>query len=187
MQLKLSALAALSAVVLVACAGAPPVPRETASPFVIERDLAGATVARGEFSSINGVRRSFTAYLEGKLVDDTFTLFERFEYDDGEKDQKTWVLKLKGEGVYAGTREDVVGEARGWQDGPVFRLEYDIRLPNEKGEPGMLLRFRDVMAKTSGGEVINNARVGKWGFNVGQVSLVIRGEAEAAPVGSKTP
>lgn len=155
------------------CAGAPRLPEETVGSFVIERDLLGETVARGEFSAINGTRRSFTAYLTGTQEGELFTLHERFEYDDGERDEKTWVLTLLGDGRYTGVREDVVGEAVGWQDGPAFRLEYDIRLPDENGEPGMKLRFRDVMVMTDAGAVLNRARVSKWGFNVGRVDLEI--------------
>lgn len=160
---------------LTACAGAPPLPRETGpAEFVIERDLAGTTVARGEFSAINGLKRGFTAYLEGELAGDTFTLRERFEYDDGEKDQKTWVLTLKGDGRYSGVREDVVGQAKGWQDGPAFRLAYDVRLPNDKGEPGLQVHFQDVMVKTADGVVLNRASVGKWGVRIARVELQIR-------------
>lgn len=158
-----------------ACANAPGLPRETGrDAFVIERDLFGVTTARGEFSAINGLKRGFTAYLNGTLEDDRFILVERFEYDDGERDQKTWVLTLRGDGRYTGTREDVVGTATGWQDGPAFRLEYDVRLPDEDGQPGMQVRFRDVMVKTDEGVVINHATVGKWGFRIGKVDLEIR-------------
>ncbi len=175
-----SAIAA--AFVLVAgCAGAPKLPAETQGTFIIERDLMGETVARGEFSAINGTQRAFTAYLTGTLEGDTFTLNERFEYDDGERDEKTWVLTIVEDGRYTGTREDVVGEAVGYQDGPAFRLEYDIRLPNDEGEPGMQVRFRDVMVKTETGSVLNRARVSKWGFNVGRVELEITpGSADVA-------
>lgn len=160
---------------LSACAAAPRVPPEAvAEPFIIERDLAGETVARGEFSAINGVKRGFTATLTGVREGSTFTLHEAFAYDDGERDEKTWVLTLLGDGRYTGVREDVVGEAEGWQDGNAFRLEYDIRLPNDKGEPGMQVRFRDVMVRTGEGTVINHATVGKWGFQVGKVELTIR-------------
>jgi hypothetical protein len=167
--------AAIAAVAVSACASAPVSP-SSAGPgaFVIERDLAGSTVARGEFSAITGLRRTFTAYLDGSLEGETFTLRERFEYDDGEKDQKTWVLTRTGPGLYDGTREDVVGTARGWQDGNAFRLEYDVRLPNADGTPGLEVRFRDVMVKTADGLVINHANVGKWGFNIGRVELTIR-------------
>lgn len=173
----------VSAALVSACAGAPKLPDETVGSFVIERDLLGETVARGEFSAINGTQRGFTAYLTGTRAGETFTLYERFEYDDGERDEKTWVLQLEGDGAYSGTREDVIGEARGWQDGPAFRLEYDIRLPGDDGEPGMLLRFRDVMVKTDSGAVLNRARVSKWGFNVGRVELTIE-PPEASPAAS---
>ena len=167
-------LAFFAAPLLGACAHAPPLPKETGdSAFVIERDLAGSTVARGEFSAINGVRRDFTAYLDGTRSGNTFTLTERFEYDDGERDHKTWVLTLDGDGKYRGTREDVIGEARGWQDGPAFRLEYDVRLPSDNGEPGMKVRFRDVMVKTADDRVLNHASVGKYGLRVGTVELAI--------------
>jgi len=166
----------------VACASAPATPPAASeTPFIIERDLAGATLARGEFSAINGLRRGFTAWLEGELSGDVFTLRERFEYDDGEKDQKTWVLTRTGPGSYEGVREDVVGKARGWQDGNAFRLEYDMRLPNPDGTPGLEVRFRDIMVKTTDGSVLNHATVGKWGFRIGRVELEIR---RSAPGGS---
>lgn len=169
-----AALAAIPAFLLAACATAPPVPREAgAEQFVIEQDLIGRTTARGEFRAINGARRGFTAELNGSFDGQTFTLVEDFAYDDGETDQKTWRLTRVGEGEYRGVREDVVGEARGFQDGNVFRLEYDIRLPNEDGSPGRKLRFRDVMAETPDGVVINRATVGLYGFRVGGVDLRI--------------
>ncbi len=160
---------------LLGCALAPGMPSETGpTAFVIEQDLAGQTVARGSFSAINGVKRAFTAYMDGTLQGDTFTLAERFEYDDGEKDTKTWVLTRQPGGEWSGTREDVVGKARGWQDGKAFRLEYDVVLPNEDGSPGMQVHFQDVMVKRADGVVLNNASVGWWGFSVAGVELQIR-------------
>lgn len=168
-------LAAVAALSLSACALAPGVPQETGpEPFVIEKDLAGKTVARGSFSAINGVKRAFTAYMDGSLSGDTFTLAERFEYDDGEKDQKTWVLTRQANGEWSGVREDVVGTARGWQDGKAFRLAYDVVLPNEDGTPGMKVHFQDVMVKRADGVVLNKASVGWWGFSVAGVDLEIR-------------
>jgi hypothetical protein len=165
---------ALLAPLLSACALAPAKPRETAGEFVIERDLMGETVARGEFSAINGVRRGFTARLTGERSGQTFTLAEDFQYDDGERDRKTWVLTLKPDGTYSGVREDVIGEARGWRDGPAFRLAYDVRLPGEDGKPGLQVHFQDVMVMTADGVVLNRASVGKWGFQVATVRLEIR-------------
>ena len=156
------------------CASAPAVPDDAgAETFVIERDLVGSMVARGEFSAITGLQRGFSAELTGTWDGRTYQLNEKFTYDDGERDEKTWVLRPNGDGTYSGVREDVVGEAKGWQDGKHFRLAYDVRLPNDKGEPGMKVRFQDVMALTPTGTVVNHATVGKWGFWIGKVELTI--------------
>lgn len=168
---RFAAIAALSALAS-ACATRPPPPAETAAPFQLERDLVGATTARGEFRAITGVRRPFTAQLNGTWDGQTLVLVEDFAFDDGERDRKTWRLTRVAPGRYTGTREDVVGEAIGFQDGNVFRLEYDVILPTENGR-GRKVRFRDVLALRGDGDVINNATVGWFGFRVGSVSLVI--------------
>lgn len=168
-----TALAATLALALSACATAPAIPPSaSASPFVIERDLAGASVARGTFRSITGANRGFTAQLNGTWDGATLTLVEDFVFDDGERDRKTWRLRRVAPGQYVGTREDVVGQAVGTQDGNVFRLEYDVVLPTENGR-GRKVRFRDVMALNANGDVVNDATVGWFGIRVASVSLVI--------------
>jgi hypothetical protein len=171
-MLNLSALVIVAALTLSACATRPPIPTETTETFVLERDLLGPTSARGEFRAINGVRRAFTARLNGSVDGDVFVLVEDFEYDDGERDRKTWRLRRVGEGRYVGTREDVVGEAVAFQDGPALRLEYDVRLPGEDGRPGRKVRFRDVLVRTENG-VLNRANVGLFGLRVARVELTI--------------
>jgi hypothetical protein len=175
----------LSATLLSACATRPRVPASAASrAFVIERDLTGASVARGEFRAINGTRRGFTAHLNGAFDGTTLTLVEDFVFDDGETDRKTWRLTRTGPGQYTGTREDVIGEAVGFQDGAVFRLEYDLRLPSANGR-GMKVRFRDVMALNADGQVLNDATVGWFGLRVATVSLVITPESGGTAAASQ--
>lgn len=162
--------------VLAACATAPPIPASAAeTPFIIERDLAGRSVARGAFRSITGANRSFTAQLNGTWDGETLTLVEDFVFDDGERDRKTWRLQRVAPGRYVGTREDVVGQAIGIQKGAVFRLEYDVVLPTGNGR-GRRVRFRDVMALNADGDVVNDATVGWFGIRVARVSLVIERE-----------
>ncbi|GGD13812.1 DUF3833 family protein [Aquisalinus flavus] len=172
---RILAAMALATVATTACAGRPAVPLDKAAiqPFVVERDLAGKTVGEGSFSAINGTNRSFTAYLDGSWDGDTLTLVEDFEYDDGEIDKKIWRLTKLENGEYSGTREDVVGTARGFMDGDAFRLEYTVVLPSEDGGKGMTVKFRDVLVRQSDGVIINEATVGKWGFRVGKVDLTI--------------
>ncbi|MBC7769687.1 MAG: DUF3833 family protein [Phycisphaerales bacterium] len=167
-------LAAALLSLIAACATRPPAPRDIAAqPFVIEQALAGRTLARGEFRSITGARRGFDATLNGSWDGRVLTLVEDFAFDDGERDRKTWRLEQVAPGRFTGTREDVVGVANGFQDGQVFRLEYDVRL----GE--RVVRFRDVLALTPEGGVLNNATVGWYGLRVGSVTLNIRREAVA--------
>lgn len=155
------------ALALAACATRPPLPKETGPAFVLTEALAGETVGRGEFSLITGQKRGFTANLSGSMQDGAFVLREEFLFDDGETDLKTWRFRQIGPGEWRGVREDVVGEARGYQDGPAFRLEYKINLG------GRQVGFRDVLVSTPEGVVINRARVSYWGFGVGKVDLTI--------------
>lgn len=164
-----------------ACATAPPMPADvSARPFVLERDLVGRSTARGEFRSITGARRGFDAQLEGAWDGRTLTLVEDFAFDDGERDRKTWRLERIAPGRYVGVREDVVGRARGFQDGRAFRLEYDVLLRTEGGV--RRVRFRDVLVLAANDTVRNDAVVGWFGLRVGSVSLTIR--RDVAPVGA---
>jgi hypothetical protein len=172
------ALVIAMAMLLSACASAPPTPADATGDFVIERDLVGRSTARGEFRAITGLRRSFVAELQGSWDGETLTLVEDFTFADGERDRKTWRLRRVGEGRYVGVREDVVGEARGFQDGGAFRLEYDVVLPGRNGREGRRVRFRDVIVNVQDG-IRNEATVGWFGVRVASVSLLIQREAEA--------
>jgi hypothetical protein len=155
------------------CATAPSRPSAASgAPFQLERDLLGQTTARGTFRAITGTERAFTAHLNGALEGDQFTLVEDFAYDDGERDRKTWVFTRQPNGEWSGAREDVIGTARGFQDGHMFRLEYDVRLPSDNGR-GLRVRFRDVLALDRDGAILNNANVGWFGLRIAAVSLVI--------------
>lgn len=169
MRRRFAVLVGLSALALAAgCATRPPVPAAaTGQPFAIEKDLAGRTVAKGEFRAINGQRRAFTAELDGTWDGQVLTLVETFQFEDGQTDKKTWRLTKVGEGRFTGTREDVVGEAIGFQEGAAFRLEYRVRL----GE--RVVKFRDVIAIGPNGAVLNDATVGLFGLRVARVSLTI--------------
>ena len=166
------ALLAAAALTLAGCATRPAIPEQAAGVFSLEEDLAGETTARGQFRSITGTERGFTAHLHGRLEGDTFILVEDFAYDDGERDQKTWRLTRTGPGRYSGTREDVIGEAIGFQDGAAFRLEYKVRLPSDDGR-GLVVHFRDVLVETPNGAILNRANVGYFGIRVARVELNI--------------
>ncbi len=166
----------LLAITLCACATRPPVPDVSITTFSLTRDLSGKTTGVGNFSAINGTSRDFVAHMDGSWDGKVMTLVEDFEYDDGVKERKTWVLTQLPNGEFSGVRDDVVGTARGYQDGPSFRLEYIMAIPNDDGSPGRKVKFRDVLVKQSDGVIRNDATVGLWGFRVGTVTLIIKRE-----------
>ncbi len=161
---------------VVGCASRPrsPLAKEDQRAFVIERDLAGQTVGRGTFTAINGTERPFTANMTGNWDGNVLILVEDFIYDDGERDRKTWRLTKLANGEYEGTREDVVGVARGFNEGDSFRLEYKMRLPGRDGGKGRIVGFRDILVLDRNGVITNKAIVGYRGLRVGGVSLTIR-------------
>ncbi|MFK7854987.1 MAG: DUF3833 family protein [Granulosicoccus sp.] len=163
----------LVAFVLNACATRPPTPDAELESFNLTRDLLGKTTGVGNFNAIDGTDRDFTAYLNGSWDGKVMTLVEDFEFSDGTQERKTWVFTQLPNGEFSGVREDVVGTARGYQDGSAFRLEYIMAIPNDDGSPGRKLRFRDVLVKHSNGVIQNDATVGFWGLRVGSVSLMI--------------
>lgn len=171
---------ALAALTLAGCATRPAAPAEAIPAFTLTEDLAGRTIGRGRFSSITGADRAFTAELNGRMEGEVFVLVEDFLFEDGERDRKTWRLTPDGPGRWRGVREDVIGEAAGFQDGDGFRLEYLIGLPKEGGGV-RTVKFRDVLVRTGEGVVVNRATVGYFGFRVGRVDLTITREAPAAP------
>ncbi len=171
----LTSLAALAA----GCATRPSAPQDQGplEPFVLQEDLIGKAVGRGRVQAPSN-NRSFVVYLDGQWdeTSQTFTLVEDFEWDDGEAYRRTWRLTRQDNGEWSGGREDTVGQARGFQDGDVFRLEYDLRTSS-----GMVVRLRDVFVKRADGVVLNRANIGKYGLRVGRVELEVEA-AEASEI-----
>jgi len=152
----------------------PPIPDDVGEPFVLERDLVGKTIANGGFKAIDGTDRKFIVTINGSYDGKAVTLVEDFEYADGVNERKTWVFTRLPNGEFSGTREDVVGTARGYQDGKAFRLEYTMAIPDEDGKPGREMKFRDVLVNQKNGVIRNDATVGLWGIRVAKVQLFIK-------------
>ena len=159
--------------VMSGCASKPPLPSGPLDTFTLQTDLVGTAVGTGNFSAIDGTSRDFTAYLDGSWDGKSLTLIEDFVYADGVEERKTWTFTQLPNGEFSGTREDVVGTARGYQDGKAFRLEYTMAIPNDDGTPGRKVSFKDVLVKQSDGVIRNDAVVGFWGVRVGRVNLTI--------------
>lgn len=132
--------------------------------------FAGDTQAYGQFQDRSGaVKRRFTVAISGTVKDDVLTLDEQFLYDDGEQEQRVWVIKRLADNTYSGTAGDVIGEAQGRSAGSVFSWRYTLDLPYK--DSSIHVKFDDWMFLQTDGVMLNRAQVTKWGFNVGEVTL----------------
>lgn len=132
----------------------------------------GDMTARGVFRSrIAGVERHFDVDANGTIQDGVITLVERFTFEDGEKDVKTWVFTPSGPSRYTGTREDVVGAADVVEQGGRVFMSYTIDLPGKDGSTTRV-NFRDVLYYDEGGRVINTARITKFGIPVARAEVI---------------
>lgn len=144
-------------------------------PLVLEEFFRGTLKAKGTFTSrIDGTKRGLDVVMKGTWdrKTQTLTLVEDFVFSDGEKDRKTWRFKKIAPGRYTGTREDVLGDAKIWQEGQDIRLAYEARLKT-KGGSSFDVRFDDLLKQIDPKTVLNTATVHWWFLTVGDVELRI--------------
>ena len=159
---------------LAGCATAPDFPAAApAKPLVLEKSMVGHSVAEGVFiNALTGGETKFKAEINGQWTNNVLTLVEDFTYTDGTKERKTWRLTKIADGKYRGTREDVIGEAAVFQDGPAVRLDYEVTLTTGLGD--IDVRFRDLMFLNEDGSIANTATVSKLGLRIGRVALTMQ-------------
>jgi len=130
----------------------------------------GKTSAWGIFEDRFGnVRRQFQVDIEGRVSGNELTLDERFQYNDGEKDQRIWRIRKTGDQTFEGEADDVIGTAKGEVQGNALNWTYDLNL--KVGDSSYKVHFDDWMFLQSGGVMINRARLSKWGIDIGEVTL----------------
>lgn len=136
----------------------------------------GDTRAWGIFQGRGGeLKRQFVVDIRGEVIADLLTLTEDFHYADGEKSRRVWRIRRLPGNRYLGEAEDVVGEAEGRSAGSALNWRYTLTLPYRDGT--IDVNFDDWMFLQPDGMLINRAKVKKFGFTVGEVTLVFRKEA----------
>ncbi|MEM1106605.1 MAG: DUF3833 domain-containing protein [Pseudomonadota bacterium] len=138
--------------------------------LVLEEYFEGQTVAHGIFEDRFGkVRRTFKVDITGTVEDGVLTLDERFIYDDGERDQRIWVIDILGGGAYRGTAGDVPGNATGQVVGNAFNWKYKVDL--KVGDSTWNVGFDDWMYLLEDDILMNRAYVTRFGIEIGQVTI----------------
>jgi hypothetical protein len=100
------------------------------------------------------------------------TLDEHFSWSDGSTSRRVWTITRGGDGRYVGRADDVVGDAEGEVAGNALRWRYVLALPVD----GRVwhVDFDDWMFLVDEQVMLNRARMSKFGFDLGEVTLSFR-------------
>ena len=162
----------LGAALLASCAAAPtPADYAAEKPtFDLRQYFNGPLLAHGIFTDRAGkVQRRFSVRLMGHWTGDDGVLEEDFAYSDGSKERRVWNIKALGGGRYTGTAADVVGQAHGVAAGNALQWAYTLKLPVD----GKVyeVQFDDWMYLMDDRVMLNKAKMSKFGFGLGEVTL----------------
>ena len=139
--------------------------------LIIEEYLSGDVKAWGVLQNRSGkVTRQFSADLNGTWDGKQLILKEKFNWNDGEVQDREWKINKIDEHNYEGTAGDVVGKAKGYSYGPAFKFEYVLLVP-VKGRD-LKITFDDWIFKQDEKVAINRATMTKFGFRVAELTVV---------------
>ena len=139
--------------------------------LIIEEYLSGNVKAWGVLQNRSGkVTRQFSADLDGTWDGKQLILKEKFNWDDGEIQNREWTINKIDDNHYEGTAGDVVGKAKGYSYGPAFKFEYVLLVPVKGKE--MKITFDDWIFKQDDRVAINRATMTKFGFKVAELTVV---------------
>ena len=139
--------------------------------LIIEKYLSGNVKAWGVLQNRSGkVTRQFKADLNGEWDGSKLVLNEVFNWNDGEKQTRQWIINKIDEHNYEGTASDVVGTAKGYSYGPAFKFEYVLLVP-VKGK-NIKITFDDWIFKQDDRVAINRATMTKFGIKVAELTVM---------------
>ncbi len=157
---------------------------EASKLFELTSFLEGTTRAWGVFEDRFGRLRSrFTVDLHGRWDGQVFVLDERFVYDSGETETRTWRVTPLGAGGFRGTCADCIGSARGQSDADSVRMSYRFRLKLKQRE--IIVDFDDRLYRMGDRNAVNRATMSKWGIKLGELSLFFEHADDTGTVSSR--
>jgi len=139
--------------------------------LIIEEYLSGNVKAWGVLQNRSGkVTRQFSADLNGSWDGKQLILNEKFNWNDGEIQERQWTIDRLDEHNYEGTAGDVVGKAKGYSYGPAFKFEYVLLVPVKGKE--MKITFDDWIFMQDEKVAINRATMTKFGIKVAELTVM---------------
>ena len=148
-----------------------------AEKFVLAEYFSGRTYAWGMLKDHKGfVSRRFCVVIDGDFKRDmssqtavSGTLFEKFYWDDGEEQTRTWEIKRLPNGEYQGSAGDVEGLAWGDSEGFALRWQYTLQVPVK----GSVYNFKvdDWMYQMDKQRLFNQSTLSKFGLDLAEIHL----------------
>ena len=140
--------------------------------FEPESFFDGALTAHGVVKDFSGTAiRHFNADIVGCWSDGVGTLDESFVFDDGEQQTRIWTLTPSGDQTDIGTADDVIGDGTARWEGNAMFLDYTLRIALE--DSSIDVHIDDRMYRISDNVVVNESKMRKWGFGVGEIVLTL--------------
>lgn len=140
--------------------------------FIPQEFFNGNLSAHGVVKDRSGkVTRYFNATIKAYWENGVGTLDEKFIFDDGELQYRTWKLSPTTQGVFKATAGDVIGTGTGFFAGNAINLNYVLAVKYNNST--INLRVDDWMWLVNPNTVLNESTLTKFGFKVGSVQLVI--------------
>ncbi len=175
--MKATSVAWVCAALLIMLNGCSAVPiedyAENSPALVAETFFSGELIASGIVKDRSGrVIRYFNATIDASWEGGVGTLDEQFVFDDGEEQTRVWTLERTAAGAYIATAGDVIGESQMKVLGNSLFMQYVLRIPY--GDGTIDVNVDDRMYLVSDTVLLNESVMSKWGFKVGQITLVIQ-------------
>ncbi|MDA8555163.1 DUF3833 domain-containing protein [Luminiphilus sp.] len=146
--------------------------RDRSPAFMPEDFFNGALSAHGVVKDFSGTAiRHFNADIIACWSEGVGTLNELFIFDDGEQQTRIWTLTPSGDQTYIGTAGDVIGAGSARWEGNAMFLDYTLRIALE--DSSIDVHIDDRMYRISENVVVNESKMRKWGFGVGEILLTL--------------
>jgi Protein of unknown function (DUF3833) len=147
----------------------------TTPPVDIKTYFSGPIRAWGIVQDRSGkVVQRFDVQMMGRWEGDVGTLEEEFKYYDGRTQQRIWTIKKIGENKFEGTAGDIIGVAKGAQNGSAVQWAYQMDL-EVKGTT-YRVTFDDWMFMMNDGILINRSYIKKFGITMAELTLFMQKE-----------
>ena len=144
--------------------------------FIPQQFFNGKLTAKGVVKNRSGkVTRAFTADINAYWENNVGTLEEKFIFDDGEIQYRTWKIQTQNPTNsllnYTATAGDVIGTGEGKAIGNAFNVKYVLNV--KYNDSTINVGVDDWMWLLDDKTVLNESELTKFGFKVGSIQLVM--------------